>query len=177
MRVPLTIVPFVDPRSTTTKFWRFGRISAWRRLTFWSLSGMVHSDRRPTVTGVSPSGDPLARRQHERGGAGRRRRRRDWRSVARTSKRPGFCVSSTDSSTFTGPEEVVALAAGVLAGRLDELGLEHVGDLGEALEVLRRELDDEVVRDDPSPLDVDGTLVVHLAHEPPTELDRADVGS
>ena len=74
-------------------------------------------------------------------------------------------------------EEVVALAAGVLTSGLDQFGLEHVGNLAEPLEILRRQLDDEIVGDDPPTLDVDRALIVHLAHQPPTEFDRADVCS
>ena len=176
MRVPLTIVPFVDPRSTTTKFWRFGRISAWRRLTLLSLSGIVHSDRRPTVTGASLERDPLARRQDQRGGTG-------GLAVGGLAQRgedleaTGLLRLVDGKLDLDRSEEVVALAAGVLTSRLDELGLQHVGDLAEALEVLRRQLHDEVVGNDPATLDVDGALVVHLAHQPSTQLDRADVGS
>ena len=136
----------------------------------------MHSDSRPTVTGVSPSGDPLARRQHERAGAGSAPSAA-WRSVASDVEAPRLLALVDGQLDLDRAEEVVALAAGVLAGRLDELGLQHVGDVGEALEVLRRELDDEVVGHDPPALDVDGALVVHLAHQPATELDRADVGS
>ena len=74
-----------------------------------------------------------------------------------------------------GTHEVIALGAGVLPRRLDELALEHVGDLGEALEVLRGQLHREVVGDDAPALHIHGALIVHLAHEPAAELDGADV--
>ena len=69
---------------------------------------------------------------------------------------------------------MVALLAGVLAGRLDQLGLQHVVDVVEARVVPGAEVDREVVGHDAAALDVDGALVVHLPHQPATELDRAD---
>ena len=44
-------------------------------------------------------------------------------------------------------------------------------------EVAGAELDHEVVGHDAPALDVDGALVVHLPHQPPPELDRADGGA
>ena len=100
-----------------------------------------------------------------------------WRSVARTTKRPGPHRLVGDEVDADRAHEVVALLAGVLAGRLDELGLQHVVDVVEAGQVARAELDLEVVGHDPPALDVDGALVVHLPHQPPPELDGADGGA
>ena len=69
---------------------------------------------------------------------------------------------------------MVALLAGVLAGGLAQLGAQRVLDVGEAGVVARAEVDREVVGHDAAALDVDGAVVVHLADEPATELDRAD---
>ena len=74
MRVPLTIVPLVEPRSTTTYVPRPGRISAWRRLTFWSLRGTVQSAMPADGDRAVAERDPLAGRQHERAGADAARR-------------------------------------------------------------------------------------------------------
>ena len=134
----------------------------------------MHSSMRPTETGRSPSGDALARREHERPGA----------------DTAGGLAQRGDDDEAAGPEvlvgrqldahrahEVVPLLAGVLAGGLDELGLQDVVDVVEAGEVTGAEVDDEVVGHDPAALDVDRALVVHLAHDPATELDRADGGT
>src|SRR5207248_121180 len=50
---PLTRVPLVDPRSTTTTSGPSRRSSAWRRLTFASSTTMAHSGRRPITSGPS----------------------------------------------------------------------------------------------------------------------------
>ena len=41
-------------------------------------------------------------------------------------------------------------------------------------EVARAEVDQEVVGHDAAALDVDGSMIVHLAHETATQLDRAN---
>ena len=69
---------------------------------------------------------------------------------------------------------MVPLLTGVLARGLDELGLENVVDVAEAVEVALAELDHEVVRHDPPSLDVDRALVVHLAHQSAAEFDGAN---
>ncbi len=55
-------------------------------------------------------------------------------------------------ATVDRPEELVALVAGVLTGRVGELARQHVDVGGEALEVGGGEVDDEVVGDDPAAL-------------------------
>ena len=97
-----------------------------------------------------------------------------WRSVATTLKRPPRSWSSAVERDAHRPHEVVALLAGVLAGRLDELGLQHVVDVVEAGEVAGTEVDVEVVGHDAPALDVDRALLVHLPDQPPPELDRPD---
>ncbi len=149
---------------------RRGSRRGWR-LTFWSFSGIVQSLMRPTVTGRSPSGmrcpdgstsDPAPTPPAA------------WRSVATTAKRPGRSSSSPTRSTAHRPHEVVALLAGVLASRFDELGPQDVADVVEAGEVASAEVDLEVVGDHAPALDVDRALLIHLADEPATELDRPD---
>ena len=120
--------------------------------------------------GVAPGGEGVARRQGRSrraararvcsrrarcGGRRAGRARRPGRPApsliaASTSRSPRFRVSST-SSTVTGPDEVVALVAGVLAGLLGQLALEDVGVVVEALDVLRAEAHDEVVGRDRPP--------------------------
>ena len=67
-RAPLTLVPLVEPRSTTTNPSPDGRTSAWRRLTLGSASTIVQSCWRPTDTTYSPSGHPVAGGQQQRPG-------------------------------------------------------------------------------------------------------------
>jgi len=72
------------------------------------------------------------------------------------------------------PHEVVALLAGVLTRRLGEFGHEGIFDLVEAGVVDGAQHHGEVVGHDAAALDVDGSLVVHLAHETAPEFDGAD---
>ena len=90
------------------------------------------------MTGRSPSGIRWPGRQHERAGA----------DAAGGLAQLGDDVEAAGPQLLVDGEldahrahEVVALLAGVLAGRLDELGLQHVVDVGEAGEVPRAELD------------------------------------
>jgi hypothetical protein len=69
---------------------------------------------------------------------------------------------------------VVALLAGVLSGRLAELGDEGVLDVAEAGVVWGAEQHAEVVGHDATTLDVDRAIVVHVAHQPAPELDGTD---
>ena len=72
------------------------------------------------------------------------------------------------------PHEVVALLAGVLACGLGEFGDEGVLDVVEAGVVDGAQHHREIVGDDAATLDVDGSLVVHLAHETAAEFDGTD---
>ena len=73
--------------------------------------------------------DALARRQHERAGADAARR---LPQLATTPNRPRLELVVGGELDAHRADEVVPLLTGVLAGRLDELGLEHVVDVGEA---------------------------------------------
>ena len=71
---------------------------------------------------------------------------------------------------------MVALFASVLAGGLAELGDQCLLDVGEPGVVAGADVELELVGHDTTSFDVDRALIVHLAHEPPTELDRPDAG-
>ena len=73
--------------------------------------------------------------------------------------------------TVTGPDELVALVAGVLAGRLGELAGEGLGERLEALEVGGREVHADVVGRDRAPAHAEGAAVVEHAGHPVTDLD------
>ena len=81
--------------------------------------------------------------------------------------------SSVSRSTSTGPEEGVALVAGVLAGGVGELAAQVVFDLGEAVAVVGIDPDRRRRWERGAATDVDGTVVVHLAGQAPADLDRA----
>ena len=114
---------------------------------------------------------PFARREHDRAGtdasAGLAQLREDAEAA-------GLQPVVDDEVDHHRPDEVVALVAGVLAGRLAELGAQRLLDVGEAGVVARAEVEGEHVGDDAATLDVDAAVVVHLAQQPPAELDRAD---
>ncbi len=88
--------------------------------------------------------------------------------------RPFFRLSSVLRLDDDRAHEVVPLLAGVLLGGLAEFGGEGGLDVAEALSITGAERDGEVVRDDAATLDVDGTVVVHLANETATKFDRPD---
>ena len=90
---------------------------------------------------------------------------------ATTSKSPVLSVSSGTSVTVTGPDELVALVAGVLAGGLGQLAGEGLGEGAEALEVGRGEVDADVVGRDRSAADPERAAVVEHAGHPVTDLD------
>jgi hypothetical protein len=100
MPIPFTLVPLVEPRSTTTKLRPDGRISAWRRLTLPSLTTTVHSGWRPNETtwvvsgNRSPEGSTSAAADCPCAGSF------IWEEMP---KRPALRSSSTRSTTVTGP--------------------------------------------------------------------------
>ena len=98
-------------------------------------------------------------------------RPRPRRSRPTTSKSPVFSVSSGTSVTVTGPDEVVALVAGVLPRGLGELAGEGVGERLEALEVGGREVHADVVRRDGAAAHAERAAVVEHADQPVTDLD------
>ncbi len=69
---------------------------------------------------------------------------------------------------------MVALLAGVLLRGFGEFGGEGGLDVAEAVAIGLAEHDREVVGHDAAALDVDGPMVVHLAHETATQFDRAN---
>ena len=83
-------------------------------------------------------------------------------------------VSSARRSTLHRTDEPVALLAGVLASRLGEFAAQDLVDVGETGEVTLVEPDLEHVGHDPPSLHVDRSLLVHLADETASELDRSD---
>ena len=173
MRMPLTLVPLVDPRSTITKALPLGRISVCLRLTLASGRAMVQSGRRPMVTSRSLS----VTRSPDGSTSGRPERRRRPRADGEvTVKRPGLRLLSTVMVDTNRAHEVEALGAGVFAGGLAQLVVERLVDVGEAGVILGAELEAEVVGHDAPALDVDAAVVVHLAEQPPAELDRTNAG-
>jgi hypothetical protein len=72
-----------------------------------------------------------------------------------------------------GTHEAVALVPGVLPGGVAQLPGEAVLHALELLEVALGQRDDEVVRDDRAAPHADRPVVVHLAHQPSAQLDRA----
>ena len=132
---------------------------------------MVHSGRRPTVATVSASGDPGAVGQDERAGADAAAGLLHDRGDAEPA---GLQLVVDRQLDRDRAHEVVALFPGVLAGGLAQLGAEGFVDVGEPGVVVGAEPEGEVVGDDPAALDVDRAVLVHLPHEAPTELDRAD---
>ena len=131
---PLTCVPFIEPRSTTRKPSAVARISACGATPGGRRGVTVQSEFRPSTGGVLAEARPGGRRAGRASPPGRRRPRR---SRPTTSKSPVFRVSSDTSVTVTGPDELVALLAGVLPGGLGELAGEGLGERLEALEVGR----------------------------------------
>ena len=72
--------------------------------------------------------------------------------------------------------EMKALGAGIFAGRLAQLVVQRLVDVGEAGVIFAAELKAEVIGDDAPALDVDAAIVVHLAEKTPAELDRTNAG-
>ncbi len=73
-------------------------------------------------------------------------------------------------------DELVALPAGVLAHGRDELALERPAEVGEAVEVLGGQKDVELVGDDEA-VDTDRAAEIHLACEPPAQLDGLELAA
>ena len=93
-----------------------------------------------------------------------------------TVNRPGLRLLSTVIVTRTGPMKWKPSAAGVFASGLAQLVVQRLVDVGEAGVIFGAELEAEVVGHDPPALDVDAAIFVHLAQEPPAELDRTNAG-
>ena len=136
-----------------------------------SLTEIVHSGSRPTVTFAAAEVDALARRQHERTHA---RAGRCLAELADDVEAPRLEVVVDRQLDGDRAHEVVALFAGVLASGFAEFGDEGVLDVVEAVVVDGAEQHREVVRDDAPTLHVDGSVVVHLAYETASEFDGPD---
>ena len=155
--MPFTTVPFIEPRSATTKPWPAGRISAWRRRAARVGDHDVAVGHAPEHDRLLAERDAAAVGQHER-------------SDARALVDLGGDVALTraelvvgDERDGDGPDEVVALGAGVLPGDLGELTRQGVGEGVEALEVGGCEVDADVVRRDRHPVDPHRALGVERA--------------
>ena len=146
---PLTFVPFIEPRSTTRKPSAVGADLGV------APRGAGVGERHGAVGvpaehgGVLTEADPAAVGQDERAHLAARALGDLGHDVER---RPVFSESSDTSVTVTGPEELVALLAGVLPGGLGQLAGERVGERLEALGVVGGEVDADVVGRDERPL-------------------------
>ena len=171
MVAPLTLVPLVELRSTTTTSLPVRRISAWRRLALGSLTTIVLSGRRPMVIGSGPSTT-----------------RMPSASTTEAADRPGRALVDVRDHGEAAPalagvlhhrdgdraHEDVLLGAGVLAGRLLELADQGVQEALEAVEVRGRQVDDEGVGRDEA-VDAQAPLEVHLPGHPTADLHRMEL--
>ena len=167
---PLILVPLVEPRSASTNPPPEGRISAWLRLTLGSSSVMTLSGMRPMVTTVSPSTkrSPLGSTSEPAPAPPSPSRSRAAIENEPIAHRRVDLEADGDRA-----HELVALFAGVVAGELGEVAGHRVGDLGELVGVLLRQVHGEVVGHHGVAPHADGAGVVHLAGEPPADLDGA----
>ena len=167
--VPFTVVPFVEPRSTTRK-------PSGPRRTCACWRDDLRIGERHRAVGEAPDRrrlvgerNPPAVGQDERGGPP---------ALALLDGRLDPQVALAALRVFgevdrDRPDEVIVLVAGVLAGGVGELARERVAERREALGVGRRQHDREVVRRDDA-VHTDRASGVELLHEPSSDLERLE---
>jgi hypothetical protein len=89
----------------------------------------------------------------------------------------GTEVVVLDEGHCHGPQELVPLVTGVLAGGVGELAGQHVGVGREALLVVGGEGDDDVVGNDPDAMNADHASPVERAGDLAADLDRLEAGA
>jgi hypothetical protein len=122
--------------------------------------------------GLVPELDPASVRQYQRPEV----RRLALDDLGHDLELAGAELVVLDQRHGDGPHERVRLVPGVLAGGVGELALEHVGVAGEAFEVVRGEVDDDVVgHHGPAP-HADHAPGVERACDLPPDLDGLEAG-
>ncbi len=166
---PFTRVPFVEPEVdddvAIAGGTDLGVLAAHVRVGHGDVAARQPSDGE----GLLPQDDAVAGREHDAAGAGDRGRLDHLPLDLEPARLQVLPLDEVDADR---PHERVALVAGVLAGGVAQLVHQRFVDLAEVLEVGLAEAHREEVGDDDAALHVDRAMVVDLAHELATDLDR-----